>query len=422
MFTTLLMAGVLACTYGYQNGYGSNDHVRIQRIADNAGLVARDGKKIRIHRKSKRAGYMEYAYQLPDGLSSQMFRDKLDRFQDGLNVKRSVLDVSLSDLKAIDWGGDIIAEIKALIARKRKQRKEVEMDFDGMLIFRVYEEGLPEYYEFTEADLNRVKGWQVPVGVSRLKYLTHDFDKIPHLIVAGTTDFGKSNWLKSTITTLIHRKPDHATFTLIDLKGGLSFNRYRDVKQVGPIAKSPQEALEALQTVQERMNGTMDYLIAHNYEDVKEAGLHDRHFIVIDEAADIADHKGCVEIIKDIARRGRAAGYRLIYSTQYPTAQTVDSQVKRNCLARLCFVLDTAIASTVVLDQAGAESLPLIKGRAIYKTVKCTEVQTPYIANEFISTKIYPHINIRPRKEPTHAKTNRPPATGGTNTLVIEEV
>lgn len=52
----------------------------------------------------------------------------------------------------------------------------------------------------------------------------------------------------------------------------------------------------------------------NGYEDVKEAGTSKRHFIIIDEAADIADDEKCQEIITDIARRGRAGGLRLIFA------------------------------------------------------------------------------------------------------------
>jgi S-DNA-T family DNA segregation ATPase FtsK/SpoIIIE len=211
---------------------------------------------------------------------------------------------------------------------------------------------------------------------------------------------------------------------LIDLKGGLSFNRFKYASQVETVAKNPSEALDALKSVQERMNETMDYLEANSFEDVKEAKREARHFIIIDEAADIADDKDCVEIIKDIARRGRAAGFRLIYATQYPTAETVPSQVKRNCLGRLCFVIDTAIASTVVLDEKGAEQLPLIQGRAIYKAHGKETVQTPYIKNDYIEKTVQPHINIRARKERIEANEqprDKETTTRRANPFIIEE-
>jgi S-DNA-T family DNA segregation ATPase FtsK/SpoIIIE len=245
------------------------------------------------------------------------------------------------------------------------------------------------------------------------------------MILAGTTDFGKSNILKVIVTILIQQKPDDVTFTLIDLKGGLSFSRFRDCKQVETVAKDPKEAYEALKSVQERMDSTMNYLEEKGFEDIKEAGMKDRHFIVIDEAADIADDTNCTDILKDIARRGRAAGYRLLYATQYPTTETVPSQVKRNCIGRLCFVLDTDIASRAVLDEGGADKLPLIQGRAIYKAHGKHTVQTPYIENDYIKKSIEPHINIRARKESDiqhEPSIRKKGAERRGDTLIVEEI
>jgi DNA segregation ATPase FtsK/SpoIIIE, S-DNA-T family len=247
--------------------------------------------------------------------------------------------------------------------------------------------------------IRKCKGWEVPIGESRHGFIKYDFEKKAHIIVAGTTDFGKSNWVNSAINTLMKNQPDNASFTLIDLKGGLEFSQYKDLSQVRSLAKDPEEALESLKFAIEKMNQITEYLLKSGFRNVKEAGYKERHFIVIDEAADIADDKDCQELLKDIARKGRAAGLRLIYTTQYPTTETVNSQVKRNCIGRLCFVLDTATASSVVLDQGGAEKLPLIQGRALYKDVKLVEVQTPYISNEKIKENIHPHVNIRHRKE-----------------------
>ncbi|MYL53322.1 cell division protein FtsK [Pontibacillus yanchengensis] len=428
MFVEILssaaMGSLLGYTYIYQAGLGGNDKKKIENIAKNCGLVAKDGKTIRIHRRSKKDGYTEYVFQIPQGLSAKEFRNKLDHFQDGLNIKKSVLDLALSDFKEVNWRGDLLSEIRAVIEKRQKLRKTVEVEFDGMLKFRVYNEGLPELFEYTEELFDKVKTWEIPIGVALGgRLIKHDFDKLAHMIIGGTTDFGKSNALKVIITTLIHKQPKHVSFSLIDLKGGLSFSRYKNVKQVDRVAKNSKEALEALEAVQLRLNKTMEYLEANGYEDVKEAGIKDRHFIVIDEAADIADNDKCQEILKDIARRGRAAGFRLLYATQYPTRETVSSQVKRNCITRLCFVLDTEIASRAVLDEGGAEELPLIQGRAIYKAHKKTVIQTPYIENKFIEKTIQPHVNIRAKRESgkRHEQGHTKGTTRRKHTLIVEE-
>jgi len=421
--TSMLAGGLVGFSYYKKNGGASNDHEKIVSIARNCGLVNKEGKEIRIFRRSRKNNYTEYVYQMPQGLSEQHFLDKINNFQDGLNIKKTTIDISFDDFKKINFRGDLIKQIKSIMKKKKKVRKEVEIEFDGMIIFRVYNEPLPLMVPYEEDLIKKCSGWEVPVGEGRRGFIKHDFEKKAHIIVAGTTDFGKSNWVNVAINTLIRKKPNDSTFTLIDLKGGLEFSRYKNLKQVKGFATNVEEAREKLQNAVNEMEQVTEYLLEKGFPNVKDAGFKGRHFIVIDEAADMAEDKECQRLLKDIARKGRASGLRLIYTTQYPTTETVSSQVKRNCIGRLSFVLDTATASNVVLDQSGAEKLPIIQGRALYKDIKLIEVQTPYITNEKIRETIQPHINIRPRRErvESSAKTGKETTEGRKYTPVIEE-
>jgi S-DNA-T family DNA segregation ATPase FtsK/SpoIIIE len=247
---------------------------------------------------------------------------------------------------------------------------------------------------------------------------------IPHMVVAGMTRYGKSVFLKNIITSLIAQP---VTFTLVDLKGGLAFNRFVSVSKVETVASDVSETLTALRGISDALKAKQKELLKMKKEDVKESSDRSRHFIIIDEGAEIASQGEtnterkkmkieCEQILGEIARIGGALGYRLIFATQYPTADTLPRQVKQNADARLCFRLPTETASRVVLDDSGAESLPLIKGRAIYRTDRVTIVQTPYIENPYIDEAIRPYITIKPRKE-EHAK----PRERRGDTLIIEE-
>ncbi|MCV9886223.1 FtsK/SpoIIIE domain-containing protein [Metabacillus halosaccharovorans] len=421
--TTMFAGGLVGFSYYKMNGGPSNDHEKIVRIARNCGLVNKEGKEIRIFRKSKKNNYTEYVYQMPQGLSEKQFLDKINNFQDGLNIKKTTVEISFEDLRKINFRGDLFKQIKSILKKKKKIRKEVEIEFDGMIMFRVYNEPLPTMVPFENELIRKCTGWEVPVGEGRRGFLKHNFEKKAHIIVAGTTDFGKSNWVNVTINTLIKNKPNDVSFTLIDLKGGLEFSRYKNLKQVKGFATNVEEARDELQNAVNEMDQVTEYLLEKGFSNVKDAGFKDRHFIVIDEAADMAEDKECQRLLKDIARKGRASGLRLIYTTQYPTTETISSQVKRNCIGRLSFVLDTTTASNVVLDQGGAEQLPIIQGRALYKDIKLIEVQTPYIKNDIIKEIIQPHINIRPRKErvESNAEIGQEATKGRKYTPVIEE-
>src|SRR5690625_6590101 len=148
------------------------------------------------------------------------------------------------------------------------------------------------------------------------------------------------------------------------------------------------------------MNSKLDHLFEKGVKDVKRAGQKERDFIFIDEAADLDNASR--DLVVDIARRGRSAGYRLIYATQYPTNETLPSQVRANIGARVCFRLETNTQSLAVLDEGGAEKLPELEGRAIFRRGKNHVVQTPYIEEKQISEIIKPHINIRAKRSEEH--------------------
>ncbi|WP_306821281.1 FtsK/SpoIIIE domain-containing protein [Peribacillus asahii] len=374
---------------------------------------------MQLLRKSKREWGVEYAYRIPLGLSFNDYEKRLDALQDGLNGKRYVdVKTFLQGIRTLN-----MRDLKALLTQKKAVKKEVELAYDGVLIVKVYEQSMPDYFEYDNAIVERLKGWEIPVGVTRTELIKHDFDRNAHLIVAGTSGGGKSVFLKNVITTLVARKTKDTNLFLIDLKGGLALNRFRNLEQVKGFAKNPAEALTILTEAQAKMNERIEYLLDHGYEDVIEAGFPERFFVVIDEAADISDSKECQAIIKDIARRGRGAGFQLIYCTQYATNETISPQVRQNCSAQVCFRLKTAIASRAVLDEDGAESLPLIKGRAIYRTDVKTIVQTPLIENKFIDETIKPNIIIRARKEGEECDDNSIKGTAPRkHTLIIEEI
>lgn len=388
VLSSLAIGGLVGFTSLHQSGT-TDEGRKIARICKNCGLTVKEGGKtqtMQLLRKSRKPWGVEYAYRIPLGLSFRDHEKKLANIRDGLNHKGG-FTVELSALKQLKISRNLLRDIKKALTQK-KCNKEIELSYDGLLIVRVYDTTLTDRFMYDRSLLDKLHSWEIPVGTTRTQLIKHDFDKHAHFIVAGMTDYGKSVFLKNIITTLTVKQAQNVKFFLIDLKGGLAFNRFRQFEQVQGVAKNQVEAFEMLTAAQAKMEERINYLLANGYEDIKEAGIADRYFVVIDEAADISDVKECQEIIKDIARRGRGAGFRLVYATQYPTNETISSQVRQNCSARLCFRLSTGTASRAVLDEEGAEKLPLIKGRAIYRTDRTVIVQTPLIENTFIDENI----------------------------------
>lgn len=439
----MLLLGIVGCTvmsgllaYTQMDSGGLTEASKIQRIAHHSGLHVKDGKKIhtiQLLRRQRHPWGVEFVYRIPLGLTFQDFQDKKQNLEDGLNHKRALFDLTFDDLKTLKLRPDILQQIKKLL-NNEKQSKEILLSYDGTLHVKIYTETMPTVYPFDDQMLDRCKGWTVCMGYAREGIIYHDFDKIPHLVVAGTTTYGKSVFLKNLITTHINNHPNDVTFTLLDLKGGLAMNRFKNCKQVETVAKNVEESRNALRKVHASILKKQQEYLAAGYENMREAKDRKRHFIVVDEGAELAS-KGegnalikamkveCEHLIAEIARIGGSLGYRLIYATQYPTADTLPRQVKQNCDARLCFRIQTDTASMVVLDETGAEKLPLIPGRAIYQTDRKLIVQSPYIENDFIDRTIRPHITINPRKEvnENEGSTAKETSARRSDTLVIEE-
>lgn len=413
------MGGIALKAFSKHKGLSSNDSGKIQRIMSLSGLNVRDGKDTLTTQLVKKKQFewgWEYKYRIPLGRSFADYESKLKVFEDGLNNRRK--KISFNDLRQLDFNKDLLMQLQELWKTKLTEQKEIELSYDGLLIVRVYDKPLEKEIKWNES-LLRPYTWSVPIGFTRnAEVIFHDFDKSKHLIIAGATGYGKSAILKLITTTLIDQQPNNTELSLIDLKGGSAFHRYRNCKQVKYYSRDPESTVDVLKKVQIDMQKSFEKVVDKGFEDVKEAGIRKRHFIIIDEAADLAENRTAMDIITDIARRGRSAGYYLIFCTQYPTAQVVPSQTKRNIIARLCYAVDTDTASRVVLDESGADKLPDIPGRGIYKSnIKRYIVQSPFITNEVIQQRIKPHIVTKgERVEETAIQPRR------TDTVTFEEV
>ncbi|WP_096435902.1 FtsK/SpoIIIE domain-containing protein [Alteribacter populi] len=392
MIFEVLVAGAVWASAEYMKS-GGGDKQKLDRIFRKCGLYVKYNQKEdtpKFIRAKKIKGGNEYVYLIPEGLGFKDFEKKREVIEDSLNSIKS--DLSIDDLKDFDIKGDYMKQLKSLTKNKNK-RKEVQMSYDKTLNVKVYREPLTDDLPYK----NEFKGWKVPIGVTRSESIQHDFEKIMHMVVAGTTRYGKSVFLKNVITTLLQNQSKNVSFTLIDLKGGLTFSRFEDCSQVQCVVSEPETSLEALEQISDQMNEVMDYIKKGKFENVQEAGIKNRHFIIVDEGAELAPgiekdkefraiKNKCETVLSRIARIGGALGYRLIYATQTPYSEVLNHNIKQNCDAKLCFKLQTDKASEVVLGEGitDAAHLPFIKGRAVYLTDRKHIVQTPMIENDYI--------------------------------------
>lgn len=433
--TTTLFGGIAIKAFLKKQNLNENDSGKIQRIISLSGLNVKDGSNTLttqlVTKKQYNWGW-EYKYRIPLARSFSDYLAKREILQDGLNNRRK--HVTLNDIKALKFDSDIVNSLRELWKKKLNESKEIELEFDGLLIIRVYNEPLPKHISFQPG-----MEWKVPVGITRTKntFNYHNFEKIPHMVLGGSTRYGKSNFINTIITSLIHTQPENVKFYLIDLKGGVELSNYENINQTLSIAYEPEEALKTLRLAYEKMRLIQQNLRTLNKKNVQEAGIKERYFIIVDEVGELNPIEAvtreekllkqeCQSLMSQIARLGAGLGFRQILATQYPTGDVIPRQCKQNSDAKLSFRVQSATASRVVLDDTGAELLPQIRGRAIYQTADKREiVQTPVITSKIIEETIKPHIRTveEIQEEVTNAIENETAITKARiDTVTFEEV
>ncbi|KOO46391.1 FtsK/SpoIIIE domain-containing protein [Priestia koreensis] len=440
--TSLTLASVYGLAQMKKDGGVGDDVKKIRQIADAIGLK-KNGQSIIIRRrdpadKEKNKFYSEYIFQIPLGLAFSDFETKLNVFQDGLNIKKTLYSFSLSDIKKINIKKLMklkslkakINYIKKFIKDKNSIRKSIEMSYDGMIHFKVYDQDIPNQVDFNVEKWDECNGWKLPLGENREGTVFLDLAS-GHFVIAGATTFGKSQLLKLMISTLLTNKPNETEMTLVDLKGGLEMQYFEDCKQTINFADDIETAVASLKHIVADIQQRQKMLRVKKVNNVKKAGINKRHFIIVDEASQLAPSQvpsKYKELAKEaqaymsyITRIGHSMGYTLVYATQYPVGDVMPNQIKANSNTTICFRLETDTQSETVLDQKGAEQIQL-QGRCILSVPSGRQqVQTYLIDDKTIKTVVTPNIVIKSRKDDTLAEVRKEGTTNRRYTLELEE-
>jgi S-DNA-T family DNA segregation ATPase FtsK/SpoIIIE len=224
-----------------------------------------------------------------------------------------------------------------------------------------------------------------------------DLNKMPHLLIGGSTGSGKSVGVNAMICScLVRAMPDEVKLILVDPKM-VELGVYEDIPHLwAPVVTDMKEAGRVLKWVVAQMEDRYRRLALLSVRDLKhfnakirDAGgsldLTERTpnprwpdrpavleplpyvLVVIDELADLMMvARGEVEdSIARIAQKARAVGIHLILATQRPSVDVVTGVIKANLPSRLSYRVRTKIDSRTILDCSGGEQL-LGAGDALY--------------------------------------------------------
>jgi S-DNA-T family DNA segregation ATPase FtsK/SpoIIIE len=221
-----------------------------------------------------------------------------------------------------------------------------------------------------------------------------DLQKMPHLLVAGTTGSGKSVALNAMVLSLLYKATARdVRMIMIDPKM-LELSVYEGIPHLlAPVVTDMKEAANALRwcvAEMERRYKLMAAVGVRNLagfnkkvkdEEAKGRPLSDPLFkqpegstepmpiptletlpyvvVIIDEFADMMMIVGkkVEELIARLAQKARAAGIHLILATQRPSVDVITGLIKANIPVRIAFQVSSKIDSRTILDQSGAETL-----------------------------------------------------------------
>ena len=215
-----------------------------------------------------------------------------------------------------------------------------------------------------------------------------DLQKMPHLLVAGTTGSGKSVALNAMILSLLYKsEPKQVRLIMVDPKM-LELSMYQDIPHLlAPVVTDMKQAANALMwcvAEMERRYKLMSWVgvrnlsgFNHKVADAEKAGkpLEDPAsldagapqpltplpyiVVVIDELADLmmVVGKKVEELVARLAQKARASGIHLIVATQRPSVDVITGLIKANIPTRIAFQVASRVDSRTILDQQGAETL-----------------------------------------------------------------
>ena len=251
-----------------------------------------------------------------------------------------------------------------------------------------------------------------------------DLQRMPHLLIAGTTGSGKSVAINAMVLSLLYKSTaEHVRLIMIDPKM-LELSVYEGIPHLlAPVVTDMKHAANALRWCVAEMERRYQLMAALGVRNIagfnrKVRDANDEKkpikdpvmilrasndpsidqtqipdlvplpyiVVVIDELADLMMIVGkkVEELITRLAQKARASGIHLVLATQRPSVDVITGLIKANVPTRIAFQVSAKVDSRTILDQSGAESL-LGHGDMLYLpsgTSVPTRVHGAYVSDQ----------------------------------------
>ncbi len=226
------------------------------------------------------------------------------------------------------------------------------------------------------------------------KSWSYDLCKMPHLLVAGATNSGKSVCLNSIIISLLYQNnPDDLKLIMVDPKR-VELPVYNGIPHLlTPVITDVGKTINALKWCLNEMDRRFETLSKsgkRNIQTYNQSAKEKMPYLVfiIDELADlmVAAAKDIEASVIRLAQMARAVGIHLILATQRPSVDIITGLIKANMPARIAFSVASGTDSKTILDSLGAEKL-LGQGDMLFLTAEISKpkrIQGAYVSDKEI--------------------------------------
>lgn len=246
---------------------------------------------------------------------------------------------------------------------------------------------------------SRQPGLAVPVGLGAAGPQMLDVQADgPHLLVAGTTGSGKSEFLRSlTVALALSYPPDRINFLFVDFKGGSGLGPLTGLPHcVGVLTDLSSHELERyLQSLRAEIRFREEALAAVQTPDLASyratpAGLASplpHLVIVIDEFRMLVeDAPEALRELMRIAAIGRSLGIHLIMATQRPQG-ALTADIRANVTTSIALRVQSEVESTDIINSKAAAGISIdMPGRAYL--VRGTEAPVEFQAGSLTAGAI----------------------------------
>jgi hypothetical protein len=313
-------------------------------------------------------------------------------------------DVDIHDLTCAETIENLSAACNRIVTVERSKRGTnlfysiARLDSPDGIPSRVMYQKVIDWYPVED---HAKTPWAAGVTTDR-KAKFYDFETQPHILIAGSTQSGKSNHINQMIATLVTmNSPAELRLLLIDLKGGVEFTHWSGIHHaLRPIVKEVDDVLPALEYIHGVMMKRMKA-----FEAIKAKNLSafngkvdpseriPRIITIIDEVAEILGYRETTDainaLLRSIASLGRAAGIHLIMCTQDSRVDVIPGWTKTNLTLRIAGKMPSHAASVTILDTITAATLPALPGRMVFSVGRDeTIAQSPYISDAEIAKAV----------------------------------